>query len=105
MPISLTNDELGRAVQVGALGDVQSINFGATATTIANVVQSNVIRVVSTFDCHIRSGALATAATTDTLIPANTPEYFSIEQSVALVSVIAASGATDVLGTLYVTEA
>lgn len=101
----LQTDEKGNPIQVGRMGAVQSVDIGATATEVGAVFDSSVVRIVSTFDCHLLLGASPTAATTDTFMPANTPEYFSVKHGVDTLSIIAASGATDVLGTIYTTEA
>ncbi|KKL98583.1 hypothetical protein LCGC14_1823020 [marine sediment metagenome] len=104
MSVSLPRDEKNGTVQVTFWSDVQHVDIGATATTIANAIQSNVVRIVSTTDCHVLRGSLATAATTDTFMPANVPEYIAVAEGVDLISAIATNTATGVAGTLYVTE-
>jgi len=81
-------DGSGHAIQVLKFGDVRSVAFDATATTIASVVESNIVRLFATQMCHVLFGASPTAATTDTPLAADTPEYVQAHPGAELVSVI-----------------
>ena len=86
--IRLPLDDHGHPIQVLKMGDVRSVAFDATATTIASVVGSSVVRLFATQLCHILLGASPTAATTDTPLAADTPEYVQAAPETDFVSVI-----------------
>ena len=86
--VRLPLDDRGHPIQVLKFGDVQSVAFDATATTIAAVVQSNIVRLFATQLCHVLFGASPTAATTDTPLAADTPEYAQAAPFTDIVSVI-----------------
>lgn len=86
--IRLPLDDRGNPVQVLKFGDVRSIAFDATATTIASAVGSSIVRLFATQMCHVLFGASPTAATTDTPLAADTPEYIQADPQISVVSVI-----------------
>ncbi len=80
-------------------GTAITVNIGAASVQSA-AVDSTVVRLVATADCHIVFGANPTAGSTDTLLLANQPEYFVFTpgQRIAVIQ----DSAT---GTLYITPA
>ena len=96
-------DQRGHAIQILKLGDVQTVAFDGTATAIATVIESQVVRVVADLAFHLLIGSNPTAATTDTFFPANTPEYIQSSPGHDIVSVIGISSTAS--SRLYVTEA
>jgi hypothetical protein len=86
--VRLPLDERGHPIQVLKFGDVRSVAFDATATTIGAVVGSSIVRLFATQMCHVLFGASPTAATTDTPLAADTPEYLQAHPGVDIVSVI-----------------
>jgi hypothetical protein len=95
---------LTKLYQLGALpvirpGTTQKIAVGASSTASA-AVGGNVVRLVSTTDCHIAFGANPTADATALLLPANAAEYFGCD---AADKVAVIRDAAD--GSLYVTPA
>ncbi len=86
--VNLPLDARGHPIQVLKFGDVRSIPFDATATTIGSVVGSSIVRLFATQLCHVLFGPNPTAATTDTPLPADTPEYVQGSAGADLVSVI-----------------
>ncbi len=100
--VRLPLDDKGNPVQVLKFGDVQSVAFDATATTIATAVQSSIVRLFATQMCHVFFGASPTAATTDTPLAADTPEYVQAAAAVDLVSVIGTL--TSATARLWVTD-
>jgi hypothetical protein len=96
-------DNRGHPIQILKFGEVQSVAFDGTATTIATAVESQVVRVVADLACHVLINDNPTAATTDTFLPANTPEYVQTSPSHDIVSVIGISSTAS--SRLYVTEA
>ena len=95
----LAGDSRDRPIQVLSLGNTQVVAF-TTATGNSNVFVSNVVRVVSTSDCHIASGNGIVATTSDALFIANVPEYLEIEGPTHRLSIIQNSAA----GNVYITE-
>ena len=86
--VRLPFDDKGNAIQVLKFGDVQSVAFDATATTIGAAVGSSIVRLFATQMCHVLFGVSPTAATTDTPIAADTPEYVQAHPGTDVVSVI-----------------
>ena len=86
--VRLPLDDRGHPIQVLKFGDVRSVPFSSTATTIGSVVGCNIVRLFATQMCHVLFGASPTAATTDTPLAADTPEYVQARPGVELVSVI-----------------
>jgi len=103
MVLQLARDRTGVPIQIGGIGDVIATNFGATATTATGAVNSNVVRMFATAYVHFNlSGTVA--ATTDTLLPPDKPEFFSVPPGTTI-NMIAQGAGAGVLGTLYITEA
>ena len=100
--VRLPQDDKGHPIQVLKFGDVRFIAFDATATTIGSVVGSSVVRLFATQLCHVLFGVGPTAATTDTPIAADTPEYMQAAPFSDLVSVIGTD--TTVTAGLWVTD-
>ena len=68
-------------IQALALGNVQTAAYTASSAAISNVVGGTtftIVRVTCTTDCFLRQGASPTAVTSDSLLPANTVEYFKL---------------------------
>jgi hypothetical protein len=84
---------------VGRLSTAQTVSYTGTAGTISNGVGSQTykVRVLVTTDAYIKIGDSPTATTSDTYIPALTPEYFTITpgQKVSAIQV-SSSGALKV---------
>ena len=99
--VLLPLDAAGNPIQVLKFGDVRSVAFNATATTISEAVQSSVVRLFATQMCHVLFGASPTAATTDSPLPADTPEYVQAAAGVDIVSVI---GTATEAARLWVTD-
>lgn len=97
---NIVRSEHGDAVQVIGLGTVQKVTVSGTSTATTNAVSSNVIRLLSTTDCHVVTASTPTATANDTLLIANIPEYFSITPGHKVAAIQSSAG-----GTLYVTEA
>jgi hypothetical protein len=76
---------------------VVPIGAGSLQTVAIN---STVVRLVATADCHIVFGANPTATENDSFLPANQPEYFVFSPG-QLVAVIQDS----VPGNLFITPA
>jgi hypothetical protein len=85
----------------GRLGTTQSIAYSGTAGTIAKPVgsQTYAVRVVCTTDAFVRIDDNPTATTSDALLPAGAPEYFTITPGMKVSAVQLASS-----GVMYVTE-
>ena len=86
--VRLPLDDRGHPIQVLKFGDVRSVPFSTTATNIASVVGSNIVRLYATEFCHVLFGASPTVATTDTPLAADTPEYIQAAAFSDFVSVI-----------------
>ena len=86
--VRLPLDDRGHSIQVLKFGDVQSVAFSTTATTVAGTANTNIVRLFATQMCHVVFGVSPTAATTDSPIAADTPEYIQIAAGVDIVSVI-----------------
>ena len=100
--VRLPLDDRGHPIQVLKFGDVRSVPFSSTATTIGSVVGSNIVRLFATQLCHVLFGASPVAATTDTPLAADTPEYLQAAPFSDLVSVIGVASATT--ARLWVTD-
>ncbi len=100
--VRLPLDDRGHPIQVLKFGDVQSVAFDGTATTIAAVVNSSIVRLFATEMCHVLFGSNPTAATTDSPISADTPEYVQAAPGQDTVSVIGAD--TTATARLWVTD-
>lgn len=85
----------------GRLGTVQSVAYTGTAGTITNAVgpQTYRVRVVCTTDAFIKIDNSPTATSSDSYIPANSVEYFTISPGQKVSAIQSSAG-----GTLYVTE-
>ena len=97
---NLPMDGSANPIQVLRPGTNQSTDFGAGSTVIGTPLNSatRVIRVLTTEFAHIVLSG--TAAVTDTPIPANIPEYFSVNggETIAMFNAAGASG------TFHITE-
>lgn len=106
MSVSLPLDKKNMPFEVMGLGRVHHVQFANTATTVmtaTEALQTNCIRVFQFGQtwAHLAIGAGATAATTDTPIPNNLPEYFKCNPG-DIVSVIGISATAT--ADIYVTE-
>ncbi|HDZ36887.1 MAG TPA: hypothetical protein ENH62_01120 [Marinobacter sp.] len=98
---SLPRDNTKVPIQIGTLGGTSTlIDFGASATTATGVFTSPLIRLVSTANVHISTGA---AATTDMLLISGVPEYFGVSPDDTL-NLISETTGTGVHGVVYITE-
>jgi hypothetical protein len=88
-------------IGTGRLSTAQNVAYTGTAGAIANGVgtQTYKVRVVTTTAAFIAIGDSPTATSSDTYIPADSAEYFTITPG-QKVSAIRLSSS----GTLYVTE-
>jgi len=80
-------------------GTAVVVAIGAASLQSA-AINSTVVRLVATADCHIVFGANPTATANDTFLPANQPEYFVFTPG-QLIAVIQDS----VPGNLFITPA
>ena len=99
--VRLPFDDKGNPIQVLKFGDVQSVAFNGTATTIGAAVGSSIVRLFATQMCHVLFGASPTAATTDTPLAADTPEYIQAHPGADVISVI---GTATEAARLWVTD-
>jgi hypothetical protein len=82
----LAMDANGQSIQ-GAMrprvGGSQNVSYTAVAGVSTILTDSEIVRLISTTDCHIRFGeSNAVAATsTDMFMKASEPEYFSLRGS------------------------
>lgn len=79
----------------------QSVAFTGTAGTISNAIgaQINLIRVVVTEAAYIAIAKSPTATSAGVYLPADTPEYFTVNGGEKVSAIQVSSG-----GTLHVTE-
>jgi hypothetical protein len=86
---------------IGYPSTTQTISVGATSAATTNPVSSyiNVVRLISTTNCHVVIAKAPTATASSMYLAANREEYFVIKpgEKVAAIQDTAA-------GTLYVTE-
>ena len=88
-------------IGTGRLGTAQSVAYTGTAGTITNAVgtQTYKVRVVVTTAAFIKIDNAPTATTSDTYLPDDSPEYFTITPGQKVSAIQLSAG-----GTLYVTE-
>ena len=86
--VNLPLDARGIAIQVLKFGDVLSVAFNGTATTISAAVGSYIVRLFATQLCHVVFGANPVAATTDTPLAPDVPEYVQAHPGTDVVAVI-----------------
>jgi hypothetical protein len=79
----------------------QLASYTASSAQTSNAFDAGVqvIRVISTTNCHIRIGTNPTAVSTDPLLIAATPEYFLVAPGEKLAAIRSASD-----GSVFVTE-
>lgn len=75
----LAEDHYGNPIQVLGIEDVQTVTVNASSVQSTAISDKTVVRLVSTTACHIVMGPNPTANTSCTLLPANSPEYFKVE--------------------------
>jgi len=97
----IPRDDNGASYPAVKLGAVQTVAAGASSAAIANPLETEVIRVACSVDCHIAQGAAPVATTNDSPLFAGTIEYLRNAPG-EKIAVIKAAGEAD--GTLYVTE-
>ncbi len=85
----------------GRLGTHQSASYTGTAGVITNAMSAGIhkCRVVVTTASYIKIGVSPTADTVDVYLPADAPEYFTINEGEKVSAVRVTSS-----GTLHVTE-
>ncbi len=85
----------------GRLGTHQNVTYTGTAGVITNAMSAGVhkCRVVCTTAAFIKIGVSPTALTSDVYMPADSPEYFTINEGEKVSAIQSASN-----GTLHVTE-
>lgn len=96
-------------IGTGRLSTVQTIATTASSLGATNAfgAQTYKVRVVANTAVHVKIGdGSQTAAATDSFVPANSPEYFTVTPGQKIAAIRAATGglvtATD--GTTWVTE-
>lgn len=97
---NIVRSDHGDAVQVIGLGTVQTVAVSSSSAATSNAVTSNVVRLLSTTDCHVTFAESPTATTSMTRLVANVPEYFAITPGHKVAAIRSSAD-----GTLYVTEA
>jgi|GEM_PF-1073883 len=94
------NQNTGIDVQALKAGTVSTVSVSSSsAQSSAHAATTNVIRLVSTTDCHIAFAASPTATTSSMYLPANQVEYFLVTGGEKVAAIRASAD-----GTLYVTE-
>ena len=94
------NHNTGIAVQALQAGTVSTISVASSsAQSSAHAATTNVVRLVSTTDCHVSFGSNPTATTSSMYLPANQVEYFLVAASEKVAAIRANAD-----GTLFVTE-
>lgn len=94
-------DDNGVVMPVVKFAASQAVSYDASVQSTAVSTNVDVIRVVSTTDCHIQIGTNPTATTSSTFLPAGVVEYIGIKGG-DKVAAIKRSGGT--AGQLFVTE-
>ncbi len=90
--------ELG-SLPVVRPGTTSRLPYSA-ASVASGVLETTIVRLVASTDCHVAFGSAPTADANSLFLPANTPEYFACAASD---KVAAVRDATD--GALYITPA
>jgi len=94
------NQNTGIDVQALKAGTVATVSVSSSsAQSAAHAATTNVVRLVSTTDCHVAFGSSPTATTSSMYLPANQVEYFLVAASEKVAAIRANAD-----GTLYVTE-
>ena len=96
---TLPKDTRGTNIQVLGIGTTQTFTVNATSAQSTAISNSNIVRILSTTNCHILMGTNPTATTSEIFISAFVPEYFEITVN----DKIAAIRNTDD-GIIYITE-
>lgn len=101
----LARDERKVPIPVLQPSTTQTVTITGTSALSTHVTATNIIRVVSTTDCHIEFGFNPVATTSSMFMPASVPEYFEIgdvsgDSTMTNLAVIQNSAG----GTLYITE-
>ena len=92
MAISLLpDDNRGRPVPALRPGSGFVITLDATSTFATKSFESNIVRIMTEQRCWIRVDSTAAAAT-NTPLPANIPEYFSVEPGQTMHAIATATG-------------
>ena len=86
-------------IQCVAIGAAQKINFDSSTQSTATSLNTRIVRLVCTTDCHIAIGADPTATTSSTFLPAYSVEYFKLVGGDKIAAIKATSA-----GALFVTE-
>jgi len=95
----IARDKDGQIAQCVGLGAAQTVAYNASVQSTAVGINTTVIRVVSTTDCHVAIGTNPTATTSSTFLPVYSVEYFKIAPGSKIAAIKNATA-----GTLYVTE-
>lgn len=103
----LARDSRKVPVQVLQPSTTHVVTVDATSNASSAITLTNIVRIVSTVDCHIAFGGAGggdSATTNDMFVPASVPEYFEIGDTdgSTLTVVYVTRNASD--GTLYITE-
>ena len=95
----IARDKDGQIAQCVGLGTTQTVSYDASTQSTAMGINTFIVRVVGSTDCHIAIGSNPTATTSRTFLPAYSVEYFKIapDQKIAAIKNTTA-------GTLYITE-
>ena len=94
------NQNTGIDVQALKAGTVATVSVSSSsAQSAAHAATTNVVRLVSTTDCHVAFGSNPTATTSSMYLPANQVEYFLVAASEKVAAIRANAD-----GTFYVTE-
>jgi len=97
----IPRDDNGASYPAVKFGAVQTVAAGGTSAQCSDVLESEVIRVACTVDCHLVQGLDPTATTDHTPLFAGSAEYLRNVPG-EKIAVIKAAGEAD--GTLYITE-
>jgi len=90
----------GHAVQALTPGTVQTVTITGTSAATSSAFSAEIVRVVSTTNCHYHMAASPTATTSLSYLPAGAVEYLRCVSGVSKLAFIQNAGG----GTAYVTE-
>jgi hypothetical protein len=95
----IAKDKDGQLAQCVGLGAAQVVDYDSSTQSTAFGLNTRIIRVVATTDCHVAIGSNPTATTSSTFLPIFTIEYFKVAAGDKIAAIKNASA-----GKLYVTE-
>lgn len=95
----IARDKDGQIAQCVGLGTALTVSYDSSTQSAAVGINTFIIRVVASTDCHVAIGSNPTATTSSTFMPAYSVEYFKIAPAQKIAAI-----KNTTAGTLYVTE-